>query len=158
MFSQILNKNYLTSRIEGYTVTRLEIVVLIALLISLFIILKGNLQASANANYDQQAQQAYENIKTQVYSEMSSPKPLKKYLMKNILGPTALPAPLNEVLLGKGVRLNYLIRIAQPARTGRARDQLRFEVTHDDGRHIFRYTEIEGEALEQIVNKTVIDE
>ncbi len=151
-------KKSFTKKIEGFLVSPLELLCLTVFVILSINTLSGNLSKAAQIDYDKQASDFYDIIKSAAYSEMSSPKPFKKYLMKNIVGPGTLPKPLTEVILGKGVRLNYLIRINQPSRLGQARDQLRFEVSHDLGQKIFRYTEISGEILEQVIQKTVLDE
>lgn len=150
-------KNF-TKKIEGFLVSPLELLCLVALVTLSIKTLSGNLSKASQIDYDMQAMSLYETIKSEAYSESSSPKPFKKYLMKNIIGPGTLTNPLTEVILGKGLRLNYLIRINQSSRVGQSRYQLRFEVSHDLGQKIFRYTEIGGEILEQVIQKTVLDE
>ena len=152
------NKSFWFARISGYSISRFELSFFMLLVFFTVVIFQSNVRQSSLDSYNSSAFAAYDSLKNTLYLEMSSPSPKKKYLIKNILGPISLPKPLESTLLAKGVRLNYLIRINQPARSGRGRDQLRFEVSHDKGSLIYRYTEIEGEILEQVIQKTVIDD
>jgi hypothetical protein len=158
MLRMLATKKFWFTKFSGFLVSPTELFVFCLVF---FMSLKfglSNLRESRLQGHDLAASRSYDVLKSALYNEMSSPNPQKKYLIKNVLGPAPLPNPLSDIMLDKGVRLNYLIRVSQPARIGRARDQLRFEVSHDDGRNVYRYTEIQGEILEQVIRKTVIDE
>lgn len=155
---KVLRTDFWYKKIEGYAVSPLEILSVFGLLFLVFELTAHNLSAFSAKSYDQLAATAYAQIKNAAYEEMSSPTPTNKYLMKNIVGPKSLPKPLANIILDKGLKLNYLIRVYQPGKSGQPRDQLRFEIMHEKGGHIYRYTEIRGNILEQVIKKMVLDD
>jgi hypothetical protein len=157
-FKRILKTDFWYKKIEGYAVSPVEIISVLLLILLVFKLTSHNLAEYSAKSYDQRAAAAYAQIKNAAYEEMSSPTPKNKYLMKNIVGPKSLPKPLSKIILEKGLKLNYLIRVYQPGKSGQPRDQLRFEIMHEKGGHIYRYTEIRGNILEQVVRKMVLDD
>lgn len=155
---RILEASFWYKKIEGFAISPLEIISAFGLVFLLFELSSHNLSEFTANNYDEKAAAAYAQIKNAAYQEMSSPTPKNKYLMKNIIGPKSLPKPLAGVILDKGLKLNYLIRVYQPGKSGQPRDQLRFEIMHEKGGHIYRYTEIRGNILEQVIKKMVLDD
>ncbi len=153
----ISGKKFWSSVIPGYSFTRVELFTVLICLSLTAIFARANLHQFQHNSFDSLALVAYDDLKNSLYLEMSSPRPNRKYLVKNILGPGPLPPPMASVLLPKNVRLNYLIRVSQPAKNGRGRALLRFELWHEKGTVMYRYTEVEGEVLEQVIKKTVID-
>jgi len=142
----------------GYSFSLFEAILAISLCLVTAWLLLVNLKHSRERGYEQSARSAYDKIKQAVYEEMSSPGAAQRYLMKNFIGPATLPSPLNEVFLDKGQELNYLIRVHQRSKKGRSREQLRFEVTHAQGKYIYRYTEVNGLLLEQLIEKENVDD
>jgi len=157
-FKRILKPDFWYKKIEGYAVSPVEIASVLLLVLLVFKLTAHNLAEFSAKSYDRRAATAYAQIKNAAYEEMSSPTPKNKYLMKNIVGPKSLPKPLSKIILEKGLKLNYLIRVYQPGKSGQPRDQLRFEIMHEKGGHIYRYTEIRGNILEQVVKKMVLDD
>ncbi len=78
-------------------------------------------------------------------------------MIQNMVGPAPLPEPLEDVFLDEGVRLNFLIRIAEKSKRGQSKDLLRFEVTHKKGDRIYRYTEVRGILTEQVISKSSLE-
>lgn len=64
-----------------------------------------------------------------------------------------LPAPLGEVRLENGVRVNYAVRMKFPGYF----DLTALEAGHKDGKHLFRLLEINEKGMEQIVRKNLQD-
>ncbi len=64
-----------------------------------------------------------------------------------------LPAPLDEIRLENGVRINYAVRMKFPGYF----DLTALEVGHEDGKHLFRLLEINEKGMEQIVRKVPQD-
>lgn len=147
------SSNFIFKKIDGYLFSPFELFLAGSILLATINLLLINFSDSRDRSKEKKAEHAYDLIRQAAYNEMSSPRPLRRYLAKDIQGPGALPDPLSDVFLEDGVKLNYLIRVYQPAKRGRPRDQLRFEVTHINGNRLYRYTEVKGKILEQVIQK-----
>lgn len=147
------SSNFIFKKIEGYLFSPFELVAALCLLVATVNLLLINFNVSGERSIEKKAEHAYDLIRQAAYNEMSSSKPMRRYLIKDFTGPGTLPEPLSDVFLDEGVKLNYLIRVYQPAKRGRPRDQLRFEVTHEGGTKLYRYLEVRGQILEQVIHK-----
>ncbi|MDZ4785744.1 MAG: hypothetical protein SGJ02_06685 [bacterium] len=149
-------KNF-NKKIEGYLFSPIELFVTVSIIILLVFIVIENLSVSRMKAYDALALKGYDKIKLALYSNMSLPNPVRKFMIQNMVGPAPLPEPLEDVFLDEGVRLNYLIRIAEKSKRGQSKDLLRFEVTHKKGDRIYRYTEVRGILTEQVISKSSLE-
>ncbi len=151
-FNNSLLKTF-TKKIEGYNFSLLELFFSAAIIVLLTILVISNLNVTNQRSFETMAQSTYDKLKQTIYSDMSSPNPTRRYLMKHIVGPGSLPPPFEDLFLKDGIILNYLIRVYEPAKMGRPKDHLRFEVTHAKSGNVYRYTEVNGVVFEQVVAK-----
>ena len=141
----------LTRKIDGYAYSPLEIVVSIVVFLVVIILSWANYSESVSRAADKRAYRVYDQIKQGVYRDMSSSNPTRRFIIKNVVGPVSLPPPLEEIFVDEGVVLNYVIRIYESRKNGIPKDQFRFEVASERSKKRFRYVEINGRILEQVL-------
>ena len=133
-----------TSR--GFTL--IELCIAVSFLGVLAALALPNYHIMTSRAYDVEALSDYHHLKTVIATEDKALESLPDFNIRRRRGLVALPSPLNHASLSEGVILEYATK-----RTTDTEKIVTFELSHPSGRLIYRYTEVNGRIVEQVIHR-----
>ena len=132
-------------RARGFSVV--DLLAIVATIGILTAIAVPNYQKFRTQSYDTVAHEDFRGLVVQINS--TAPDKTPDLVLLEETGPKALPASLSDTRLSHGVQLNYALKLT----VGGFFDVKAAELTHPEGQHLYRYCDVNGNQVQQILAK-----